>query len=59
MAVETRVDEFTQLFTAHQARLRGFVMSLIPNWADAEEIIQQTNLTRTLASSRAGGSYGR
>jgi RNA polymerase sigma-70 factor, ECF subfamily len=44
MPIEARVDEFMRLFTAHQGRLHAFVMSLIPNWADADEVLQQTNL---------------
>lgn len=38
-----RVDEFVALFTRHSPRLRGYVMSLVPNWADAEEVLQDTN----------------
>ncbi len=33
-----------RLFTASEPRLRGFAMSLIPNWADAEDVLQQANL---------------
>jgi RNA polymerase sigma-70 factor, ECF subfamily len=44
MSIEKRVDEFMRLFTAHQGRLHAFVLSLIPNWADADEVLQQTNL---------------
>jgi RNA polymerase sigma-70 factor (ECF subfamily) len=38
-----RVEEFTALFTHHASRLTGYVMSLVPNWADAEEVLQNTN----------------
>jgi RNA polymerase sigma-70 factor, ECF subfamily len=39
-----RVTEFMHLFTAHQLRLRAFACSLIPHWADAEEVLQQANV---------------
>jgi len=32
------------LFTSNEPRLRAFAMSLIPNWADAEDVMQQANL---------------
>ncbi|MGN6727108.1 MAG: sigma-70 family RNA polymerase sigma factor [Tepidisphaeraceae bacterium] len=39
-----RVNTFIRLFTANEPRLRGFAMSLIPNRADAEDVLQQANL---------------
>lgn len=33
-----------RLFTSHETRMRAFAMSLIPNWADAEEVLQQANM---------------
>src|ERR1700761_563428 len=39
-----RVNAFIRLFTANAPRLRGFAMSLIPNRADAEDVLQQANL---------------
>ena len=39
-----RVHEFIRLFTAHEAHLSAFALSLIPNWADADDVLQQTNL---------------
>jgi RNA polymerase sigma-70 factor (ECF subfamily) len=39
-----RVDEFIRLYTAHESRLRGYVLSLVPRWSDAEEISQRCNL---------------
>jgi RNA polymerase sigma-70 factor, ECF subfamily len=35
---------FVQLLAAHEHRLGSFVLALVPNWADAEDIIQQTKL---------------
>jgi RNA polymerase sigma-70 factor (ECF subfamily) len=39
-----RVDAFVRLLGQNQRRLFLYVMSLVPNWNDAEEIIQETNL---------------
>ena len=39
-----RDDGFMRLLTKHERRMEGFVISLVPNWADAEEVIQETKL---------------
>jgi len=39
-----RVDEFVRLLGQNQRRIYVFVMSMVPNLTDAEEIIQETNL---------------
>jgi RNA polymerase sigma-70 factor, ECF subfamily len=39
-----RVDEFVRLLGQNQRRIFLYVMSMVPNWSDAEEIIQETNL---------------
>lgn len=39
-----QVGPFMRLFTSHEPRLRAFALSLIPNWADAEDVLQQANL---------------
>ena len=44
MSDSERVNAFIRLFTANEPRLRGFAMSLIPNRADAEDVLQQANL---------------
>jgi RNA polymerase sigma-70 factor (ECF subfamily) len=43
VAPET-VDAFVQLLGQNQRRIFLYVMSLVPNFNDAEEIIQETNL---------------
>src|SRR4051812_30687389 len=43
-APSERVDAFVQLLGQSQRRIFLFVMSMVPNWSDAEEIIQETNL---------------
>lgn len=40
-----RHDEFAQLFVLHQARVYRYIVSLVPNRADADELFQETNLT--------------
>jgi RNA polymerase sigma-70 factor (ECF subfamily) len=37
-------DEFIELYTAHEPRLRGYVLSLVPRWSDAEDIAQRSSL---------------
>ena len=41
---ETRVKEFVRLLGAHEQGLSGYIISLVPNWADADEIAQETKL---------------
>jgi RNA polymerase sigma-70 factor (ECF subfamily) len=45
MANAERVEEFVQLFTRHERRLRSFAMSLVLNAADTDDVMQQANLT--------------
>ncbi len=37
-----RWKEFMQLYISHEKRLYGFIMSLVPNWSDVDDIIQET-----------------
>jgi len=39
-----RYREFVRLFVAHEARLRGFLRSLMPAWAEVDEVMQETSL---------------
>ncbi len=34
--------QFIALLAKHERRLSGYVLSLVPDWADAEEIVQET-----------------
>ena len=36
--------EFVQLMTRHQRPLYGFILSLLPDYVEAEDILQETNL---------------
>lgn len=37
-------EDFVQLFTAHQRRLYLYILAQVPRPADAEEILQETNI---------------
>jgi RNA polymerase sigma-70 factor, ECF subfamily len=41
---QSRVEEFVQLLTRDQRRVFLYILSLLPNWTEAEEILQNTNL---------------
>jgi RNA polymerase sigma-70 factor, ECF subfamily len=41
---EDRGGEFVQLLARHERRLEGYVLSMLPNWHDAEEVVQDTKL---------------
>jgi RNA polymerase sigma-70 factor (ECF subfamily) len=43
-AASARVEGFVRLLGQNQRRVFMFVMSMVPNWNDAEEILQETNL---------------
>lgn len=36
--------EFVRLLAQHERRLYGYVVSLVPNWHDADEIVQETKI---------------
>ena len=37
-------QEFVRLLTQSQRRVYAFVLAMVPNWADADEILQETNV---------------
>jgi RNA polymerase sigma-70 factor, ECF subfamily len=39
-----RADEFLRLFAANQPRIFGYILALIPNWHDAEEVLGNTTV---------------
>jgi RNA polymerase sigma-70 factor, ECF subfamily len=41
---DARVAEFIRLFTSHEVRLRTLALSLVPDWNDAEEVVQQASI---------------
>jgi RNA polymerase sigma-70 factor, ECF subfamily len=38
------VQEFVRMLAACEHRLSNYVLALVPNWTDAEDIVQQTKL---------------
>src|SRR5271170_4729574 len=44
MAEKPSGSEFIQLLTQHELRLRVFALTLIPQWADAQEVLQIANV---------------
>lgn len=55
-----RLDEFVRLLTEHDRGVLLFILSLVPNWADAEEIRQETNirLWQEFGKFRSGSDFG-
>jgi len=37
------VDEFLRLYSRHYTHLHAFVLSIVPSWNDAEEILQESS----------------
>lgn len=44
MTASDKAELFVQLVTEYQQRVHLFILSLVPNRADADEILQETNL---------------
>jgi RNA polymerase sigma-70 factor (ECF subfamily) len=43
MSDNRQPDEFVRLLLQHQFRLYGFILSLVPNCADADDVMQETS----------------
>ncbi|MCE9547397.1 MAG: sigma-70 family RNA polymerase sigma factor [Planctomycetia bacterium] len=41
---DRRTTDFLQLLGKHEQGLQAFIASLVPQWADADEIVQQTRI---------------
>ncbi|MBI9019172.1 MAG: sigma-70 family RNA polymerase sigma factor [Phycisphaerae bacterium] len=39
-----RQTEFMRLYVKHEAVLRSYILSLLGNWADAEEVLQEVSI---------------
>jgi len=37
-------EPFVRLLAKHESAIRAFIYSLLPNWADTEEVLQETSL---------------
>jgi RNA polymerase sigma-70 factor, ECF subfamily len=55
------VNEFTRLLAEHERGVLLFILSLIPNWGDAEEILQETNIKLWLEFGKfqPGSNFGK
>ena len=38
-----RYDEFVDLFSSHARRIYGYVYTMVPRWADADNVFQETS----------------
>ena len=54
-----QVDVFMRLLSENQRRLALYVLSMVPRWSDAEEVIQETNLVlwREFGKFRPGSNF--
>jgi RNA polymerase sigma-70 factor, ECF subfamily len=41
---DRRTQDYLRLLAQHEARLMGFIFSLVPHWADADDIAQEVKL---------------
>jgi RNA polymerase sigma-70 factor, ECF subfamily len=59
MVAPDKAELFVQLVTQFQQRVHLFILSLVPNPADAEEILQETNLVlwRKFDEFRVGSDF--
>ena len=59
MTAPDRTELFVQLITQYQQRVHLFILSLVPNRTDAEEILQETNLVlwRKFDDFRPGSDF--
>lgn len=42
--LDTEKEQFVRLLASHERRIYAYILSLVPNWADADEIFQETNV---------------
>jgi RNA polymerase sigma-70 factor (ECF subfamily) len=54
-----RQEEFMRLYTQHEPMVHGLVISLLPSWDDAAEVMQETSLTlwRKFAEFEPGTNF--
>ena len=62
MAVDnnpTRYDEFVDLFSSHARRIHGYIFTLLPRWADADDVFQETSrvLWQRFGEYRSGTNF--
>jgi RNA polymerase sigma-70 factor (ECF subfamily) len=54
-----RTEEFVRLMSQNQPRIFAFVLAILPNFADAEEVVQETSLVlwRRFAEFQPGTNF--
>ena len=35
---------FVRLLTQHERRVYGYILRMVPNWCEADEVLQETNI---------------
>jgi len=55
-----RTEAFVELFALHQRRLYGLIYTMVPNRADAEDLLSQTSLVlwRKFDTFQVGSDFG-
>ena len=41
---KTRHEDFAKVFIRYQDQVHGYIVTMLPNWHDAEDVFQQTSL---------------
>jgi RNA polymerase sigma-70 factor, ECF subfamily len=61
VSIDNRLDEFVRLLSEHDRGVLLFILSLVPNWDDAEEIRQETNvkLWQEFNKFQSGTDFGK
>lgn len=52
-------SDFVKLYSAYEARLRGYVQSLVHRWSDADDVMQRSNLVlwKKFAQYQPGSNF--
>ena len=52
-------ETFVRLFVAHEGRLRGFLRTIVSDWNDVDEVMQETSLVawRKFAQFETGTNF--
>ena len=43
-AKKPKTVEFLRLLLQHERRIRAYILALVPNWADADDLYQETTV---------------
>ncbi len=56
-----RTEEFLRLFAANQPRIFAYILTMLPDWNDAEEVLQATCVTlwQSFAAYESGTNFNR